>query len=156
MASLLCHNLATKDTIPQIAEIYNTVRCPQGNMTLLGSDRAGKETQLVAPGFEDVKQGDADVPLEKLQALFEDFARRWDWVWKESAEGDRTVALQLFKSPETFQRMLPFHDTRLCLSNHPTTHRTKIVQRMHGVRKALRPLCAPQEVANLWCPVDKL
>ncbi|KAF5310166.1 hypothetical protein D9619_010218 [Psilocybe cf. subviscida] len=108
LSSLLCHDLASKDTIPQIAEIYNAIRYPQGNKTLLGSDQAGKQTQLVAPGFEDVREGDADVPLEKLQDLFEDFARRWDWVWKESAEGDRSLALQLFKSPETFQRPRPY------------------------------------------------
>lgn len=111
LSSLLCHKLANKDTIPQIAEIYNIVRCPQGNRTLLGSEYAGKQTQLAAPGFEDVKHGDAEVPLQKLQELFEDFERRWDWVWQESAEADRTLALQLFEFPETFHRMLPSYTT---------------------------------------------
>lgn len=123
---------------------------------MLGSDQAGKQTQLVAPGFEDVREGDADVPLEKLQDLFEDFARRWDWVWKESAEGDRSLALQLFKSPETFQRLLPSYDTRLCSSTHLTTNRTTSLQRVHAVRKAVTPLCAPQEAAKYLCPFDEL
>lgn len=112
LSSLLCHDLASKDTIPQIAEIYNTVRCPQGNKTLLGSDYAGKQSQLVSPGFENVGPMDEDVPLAKLQDLFEDFERRWEWVWNESAEDDRSLALQLFKSPEAFQRMLSSYDTR--------------------------------------------
>lgn len=59
---------------------------------------SGLVSQLVAPGFEEVKEGDKTVSDEKLQALIKDLSRQWDWVWKKSAEGDKRRALALLES----------------------------------------------------------
>ncbi|KAF8964493.1 salicylate hydroxylase [Flammula alnicola] len=102
LASLLCHKLSTKANVPKISEIYNSVRCPEGNRVLEGSEISGMLSQLVAPGFEEVQEGDTEVPLEKLRDLYEVFSRQWDWAWKETAEDDRRRAIEMLESSEAF------------------------------------------------------
>jgi salicylate hydroxylase len=46
---------------------------------------AGLVSQVVAPGFEEVKEGDETVSDEKLQALIEDLSRQWEWTEHRSA-----------------------------------------------------------------------
>ncbi|KJA14751.1 hypothetical protein HYPSUDRAFT_92215 [Hypholoma sublateritium FD-334 SS-4] len=95
LASLLSHRRSTPSAVPDISEIYNSIRRPVGNHVLQEARNVGRLTQLVAPGFEDVVEGDADVPLEKLHDLFDEMDRRWEWVWKESAEDDRRKAVEM-------------------------------------------------------------
>lgn len=102
MASLLSHRLSTPSAVPDISEIYNSVRLPVGNHVLQEARNVGRLTQLIAPGFEDVVEGDADVPLEKLHDLFDEMDRKWEWVWKESAEDDRRKAVEMLDASEAF------------------------------------------------------
>ena len=51
---------------------------------------------MVAPGFEDVVEGDA-VPMKKLRELFEEVGREWAWTWEESAEDDKARALEMLR-----------------------------------------------------------
>lgn len=53
--------------------------------------------QLVAPGFEDVVEGNAEVPMEKLLEVFEAVGREWAWTWEESVEDDRKRALEMLR-----------------------------------------------------------
>ncbi|KAF8964497.1 salicylate hydroxylase [Flammula alnicola] len=98
LANLLCHKLSTKEMVPKVSEVYNAVRSPEGNRVLQGSILSGRLADLVSPGFENVKEGDTDVPLEKLQELAGLMGKEWDWVWKSSAEGDRKRALEMLES----------------------------------------------------------
>jgi len=104
LASLICTNVEAKNGIKapvaRISEIYNTVRHPMGNHALEASRKAGMLSELVAPGFEEVVEGDTGVPLEKLEKLFEVLGNDWDWVWKESVEDDRRKALEMLRFSE--------------------------------------------------------
>ena len=62
---------------------------------LRGSRKSGLLYQLVAPGFEDVVEGDTDVPMEKLLEVFEAVGREWAWTWEENVEDDRKRALEM-------------------------------------------------------------
>ncbi|KIM41421.1 hypothetical protein M413DRAFT_445432 [Hebeloma cylindrosporum] len=101
LASLICANLRGNKIIEvpiaRISEIYNAVRHPMGNHVLKASQETGMLCELVAPGFEEVKEGDTEVPLEKLAELFELVGKNWDWVWKESAEDGRRRALEMLR-----------------------------------------------------------
>ncbi|KAF8964494.1 salicylate hydroxylase, partial [Flammula alnicola] len=103
LANLLSHKLCTKALVPTISEIYNVIRCPEGNRVLNEARYAGQLTQLLGPGFEEVVEGDTEVPLQKLRDLFDHFSQRWEWVWKESAEDDRRRAVEMLESSEAFQ-----------------------------------------------------
>ncbi|KAF9472677.1 salicylate hydroxylase [Pholiota conissans] len=97
LASLLSHKLSNTSTIPRISEIYDAIRCPIANRVLNLAREAGHITELIAPGFEDVREGDADVPQEKLQILFEGLINKWKWVWNDSAEDDRLRAIAMLE-----------------------------------------------------------
>ena len=86
-----------KAPVARISEIYNIVRHPMGNRVLQASRKAGMLCELVAPGFEEVMEGDTGIPLEKLEELFEMVGKDWDWVWKESAEDHRRRALEMLR-----------------------------------------------------------
>lgn len=49
-------------------------------------------------GFEDIKEGDTDVPLEKLVELFNEVEKDWRWA-AESAEHDKEQALAMLGRP---------------------------------------------------------
>ena len=76
-----------------------------GNRVLEASTKTGLRCELVAPGFEEVVEGDTGVPLEKLVELFEVIAKDWDWVWKESAEDDRRTALEMLRIPAVTSKL---------------------------------------------------
>ena len=76
--------------------MYNAIRRPLGNRVLTGSRKSGLLCQLVAPGFEDVVEGDA-VPMKKLRELFEAVGREWAWTWEESVEDDKARALEMLR-----------------------------------------------------------
>jgi salicylate hydroxylase len=90
----------TNVPVARISEIYNTVRHPMGNRVLEASRKAGQLSELVAPGFEEVMEGETGVPLEKLVELLKVLCKDWEWVWKESAEDDRKRALELLRLSE--------------------------------------------------------
>lgn len=90
IAKAACNPLDTS----RIPEIYNSIRRPLGNQVLIDSRTQGLRSQLIAPGFEDVKEGDF-VPMSKLLDLFEDMLRAWDWMWTTSAEDDRKRAVDM-------------------------------------------------------------
>ncbi len=48
-------------------------------------------------------EGDASVPLEKLHSLFDEMDRKWEWVWKESAEDDRQKAVEMLDASEALR-----------------------------------------------------
>ncbi|KIM41411.1 hypothetical protein M413DRAFT_18946 [Hebeloma cylindrosporum] len=102
LSSLICANASssshTKVPIPRISEIYNTIRQPLGNRVLAGSRTAGLLCQLVAPGLEDVVEGDRDVPREKLLEVFGMVGREWAWTWEENVEDDRRRALDMLRA----------------------------------------------------------
>jgi salicylate hydroxylase len=68
-----------------------------GNRVFEASMKAGLLCELIAPGFEEVLEGDTGVPLEKLVELFEVMSKDLDWVWKESAEDNRRTALKMLR-----------------------------------------------------------
>ena len=76
-----------------------------GNRVLEASRKAGLLSDLVAPGFEEVTEGDTGVPLEKLVELFEVLSKDWDWVWKESAEDDKRRALEMLRFSEVASKL---------------------------------------------------
>ena len=82
------------DLIPEISRIYNDIRCPAGNKALEASRESGLLCELVAPGFEDVAEGDSTLPLSKLAKLFVDVEESWRWA-TESAEKVREQAVSM-------------------------------------------------------------
>jgi salicylate hydroxylase len=82
------------DLIPEISRIYNDIRCPAGNKVLEESRKSGLFCQLVAPGFENVVEGDSTIPLSKLVKLFDDVEESWRWA-SESAEKVRERAVSM-------------------------------------------------------------
>ena len=50
--------------------------------------------QLVAPGFENVVEGDSTIPLSKLVKLFDEVEEGWRWA-SESAEKVRDRAVTM-------------------------------------------------------------
>jgi hypothetical protein len=83
-----------RDLIPEISRIYNDIRCPAGNKVLEASRESGLFCELVAPGFEDVVEGDTTLPLNKLVKLFDDVEEGWRWA-TESAESVREQAVMM-------------------------------------------------------------
>ncbi|KAF8180860.1 salicylate hydroxylase [Pholiota molesta] len=69
----------------KIAEIYNDIRCVEGNRALEAA---------IGCGLEHVKEGDSNVDTEVLDALGKELSQAWSWVWKDSAEDDRIRALE--------------------------------------------------------------
>ncbi|KAF9560792.1 salicylate hydroxylase [Agrocybe pediades] len=97
ISSLIADSTCTSETIPLLAQIYDTVRRPVGNTALEKSRLCGILCQLLGPRFEDVREGDADVPMEKLQELFKQFREELEWVWRDSAEVERLRALEMLQ-----------------------------------------------------------
>lgn len=83
-----------RDLVPEISRIYNDIRCPAGNKVLLASRESGLFCELVAPGFEDIVEGDTTLPLNKLVKLFDDVEEGWRWA-SESAEKVREHAVAI-------------------------------------------------------------
>ncbi|KDR79470.1 hypothetical protein GALMADRAFT_1241914 [Galerina marginata CBS 339.88] len=100
LACLISDKLCTREVIPRVSEIYNTICCPAANLVAEKSRKSGRLCQLHAPGLEDVREGDSDVPLEKLEGVYQQFSSELEWVWKESAEVDRARALAMLRSLE--------------------------------------------------------
>ncbi|KAF9471974.1 salicylate hydroxylase [Pholiota conissans] len=98
LANLLSQKPLITSQLPKIAEIYDRIRCPEGNRVLEASRISGLVSQLVAPGFEEVGEGDEGVSDEMLQDLIEELSRQWSWTWKESAEDDRRRAMAFLES----------------------------------------------------------
>ncbi|PPQ64966.1 hypothetical protein CVT24_008154 [Panaeolus cyanescens] len=98
LASLFSQRIKNKASVQSIADIFNTTRCPAGNKVLEGSRQSGMLQELVAPGLENVKEGDT-VAHEKLLEVADALAALWGWVWLESAEGDRKRALAMLNRP---------------------------------------------------------
>ncbi|KAG2004822.1 salicylate hydroxylase [Coprinopsis cinerea AmutBmut pab1-1] len=95
LASLLTDpSCRGRQSIPKIAEVYNTIRCPAANAILLASRDQGKWCELDHPGLADFKEGD-QVPNELLDKVFSDISEAWEWVWTSSAEDDRKKAVEL-------------------------------------------------------------
>ena len=82
------------DIIPEISRIYNAIRCPAANKILAASRETGLLADLIAPGFEDVVEGDTMLPLSKLVKLFDEMEESWRWA-SESAEKFKEQALTM-------------------------------------------------------------
>jgi salicylate hydroxylase len=82
------------DLIPEISRIYNDIRCPAGNKVLEASRESGLFCELVAPGLENVVEGDSTLPLSRLVKLFEDVEESWRWA-SQSAETARERAVMM-------------------------------------------------------------
>ncbi|KJA15321.1 hypothetical protein HYPSUDRAFT_80542 [Hypholoma sublateritium FD-334 SS-4] len=95
LANLLCHRSITRESIPKIAEIYDDIRRPEGNRVLQASIEFGRLLDLVFPDLEGYKEGDDNVPVDILEALGRKASKDWEWIWKDSVEGDRRRALQM-------------------------------------------------------------
>ena len=101
------------DLIPEISRIYNDIRCPAGNKVLEGSRKSGLYCELVAPGFENVVEGDSMLPLSKLVKLFDEVEESWRWS-SESAENVREQAVNMLgQSSVVSLARKPFHKTLL-------------------------------------------
>ncbi|CAA7270537.1 unnamed protein product [Cyclocybe aegerita] len=98
LAVLLCYKLCNKSNLSLIGKVYDQIRRPVANQVLAASCISGKLCGLVAPGFEDVEEGNAHVSFEKLTKLIDDFGKGMEWVWKESAEDDKRRAIEMLES----------------------------------------------------------
>jgi len=97
LANLLSSS-STRDTVLKVSEIYNDIRCVEGNRALHAAIDMGKMLDLVFPGLEHVQEGDENVDREILDAVGKEMSRKWAWVWKDSAEVDKARALDLLKA----------------------------------------------------------
>lgn len=97
LASLLTDRFCEdRNSIPHIAEVYNTIRCPAANAILLASRDQGKWCELDHPGLTNFKEGDS-VPSDMLDKVFADISEAWEWVWMSSAEDDKKRAIEMLK-----------------------------------------------------------
>jgi len=104
LASLIKVSGGRRDLIPEITRIYNHFRRPAGNKVLEASRESGLFCQLVAPGFEDVVEGDTTLPLSKLVKLFDDVEEGWRWA-SESAENVREQAVTMLSQSSMSQTL---------------------------------------------------
>ena len=72
---------------------------------LEASRESGLFCELVAPGFENVVEGDTTLPLSKLVKLFDEVEDSWRWA-SESAEKVRERAVTMLASGQS-SNMLP-------------------------------------------------
>ncbi|KAF8193048.1 salicylate hydroxylase [Pholiota molesta] len=100
LATLLSDKACTKDTIPKITQIYDDIRCAQGNRALELAIACGRKLDLIYPGLEHVKAGDADVDKAVLDGLGKALSEEWAWVWKDTVEDDRVRALAMLRETE--------------------------------------------------------
>ncbi|PPQ78461.1 hypothetical protein CVT25_011856 [Psilocybe cyanescens] len=100
LSSLISDKLCTRSTLPRIAEIFNEICCPAGKWLTERSSYSGKLCRLMAPGFEEVLEGDSTVPHERLVDIVKGFSKELEFVWKESAEEDRMRALKMLSNSD--------------------------------------------------------
>ena len=55
----------------------------------------GRFLDLNFPGLEGYKEGDDGFPIEILEALGKKSSEDWEWIWKDSVEGDRRRAIDM-------------------------------------------------------------
>ncbi|KAF8900762.1 hypothetical protein CPB84DRAFT_1847209 [Gymnopilus junonius] len=96
LAGLLSDEACGPETFSHISEVYNTICCPMGNSVLEKSKTTGEIYEFMVPGFEDVVEGDKNVPLLKLKELVHVLEREWGWIGETSPEEDKLCALELF------------------------------------------------------------
>ena len=97
LARLLVHSKFTNDLVPKVAEIYNTVRCPEGNRVLSLSNETGRMYGLLTPELEDYNEGDS-IPLTILEHTVMEIEKKFEWTWKGTAENDVKKAFELLDS----------------------------------------------------------
>ncbi|KJA15916.1 hypothetical protein HYPSUDRAFT_71778 [Hypholoma sublateritium FD-334 SS-4] len=95
LANLLCHGSSTRESIPKIAEIYNDIRCPEGNRVLQASIEFGRLLDLTHPCVEGYKEGFNSNPVEILKALGKKVGEELEWIYKSSVERDKRRALHM-------------------------------------------------------------
>ncbi|KJA15142.1 hypothetical protein HYPSUDRAFT_92085 [Hypholoma sublateritium FD-334 SS-4] len=98
LANLLSSEFCTKDSVLKVPEIYNEIRCLEGNRALDAAIETGKMLDLNFPGLERVQEGDENVDPDLLHAVGKEMSRKWEWVWKDSAEVGKTSALESLKA----------------------------------------------------------
>lgn len=98
LASLLSSEFCTKDSVVKVSEIYNDIHCLEGNRALDAAINTGKMLDLNFPGLERIQEGDENVDPDLLQAVGKEMSRKWEWVWKDSAEVDKASALESLKT----------------------------------------------------------
>ena len=70
--------------------------------------------ELVAPGFEDVVEGDSTLPSSKLVKLFDDVEDGWRWS-SESAEKVREQAVTMLGQSSVLQTLVSLANILYCL-----------------------------------------
>lgn len=98
LANLLCDDSCTNKNILKVSDIYNDIRCEAGNKALAETIAMGKKLDLVYPGLEKVQEGDESVDADILESLGKSVSEKWEWVWRESAEGGKACAMEMLKS----------------------------------------------------------
>ncbi len=98
LANLLSSEFCRKDSVLKVSEIYNDIRCSEGNRALDAAVVTGKMLDLNFSGLEHVQEGDENVDLDLLHAVGREMSRRWEWVWKDSAEVGKANALESLKT----------------------------------------------------------
>ncbi|PPQ74854.1 hypothetical protein CVT26_005183 [Gymnopilus dilepis] len=80
--------------ISKIGKIYDAIRQPFGNSIVRATRNMGLLYEFSAPGFEDVKPGEA-LSEERITELRESIEKNWQWT-HQSASGDLERALSMF------------------------------------------------------------
>jgi len=95
LANLLSSRQCTKPTVSKVSEIYNTIRCEPVNDILERARFSGKLFSLTGPGFEDIAEGDAGISLTRLTELTDEIGENWAWIWQDSVDDRRRIALEM-------------------------------------------------------------
>lgn len=107
---------------------------------LEGSRESGLLCELVAPGFENVVEGDSTLPLSKLVKLLDDVEEIWRWS-TESAEKVREQAVRMLGQSSVLQKLVSFGEYSILLVIHSRSlDRTQRVSEFMTPKVALSPL----------------
>ena len=98
LANLLSSEACTRQNILQVAELYNSIRCPAGNKALKQAIDMGKRLNLEYHGLESLTEGDEFVNHDVLDSLGKSVSEIWEWVWMDSAESGKVSAMEMLKS----------------------------------------------------------
>ncbi|KDR80360.1 hypothetical protein GALMADRAFT_92716 [Galerina marginata CBS 339.88] len=79
--------------VQKVGKIYDAIRQPFGNFAVTASRNAGLLYELNAPGFEDIKDGEA-VSADKLAEIGKFIEKGWEWTY-QSANDDLQRALSM-------------------------------------------------------------
>lgn len=119
LAHLLAKGTSLSPSLPiaRIAQVYDEIRCPAGNLVQSRSRMNGLYYEFNAPGFNDdegpdpeninintmsgslVREGGKEDkwPAERLERLGEAIVRDFRYAWESTSDSDRERALQMLQ-----------------------------------------------------------